>query len=411
MVDRYLAQTEEQLDQLGAEGLLAEDHHIDLKQELTSGSRANKELARDLASFAIDGGALYIGLAEGTPGVPPKLHPVSLHGLPERIDQVARSAISPPLAVHPRVIPSGGSPDSGYLVVRVPPSPDAPHMVDGRYWGRGAVTKEPLADAQVREIFERRSRARGNAAQLLAAVIERDPTPSTLRTQAHLFLLARPLFAPDDLLLRAFGTTSGERWLGENVLRGEPADAPSRWAPDLGSSASNVARRALGWALHSYEMGPDRLLRSAREDRPALESGLLDIEFDEAGTIRLFCGRASDNLNSTTRVVLEAVIAGLTRRVVVTAAVLARESSYFGPWILGLAVTNLRGAVSYYASQHLIGQALTFSEDDYRMTTEASFEDLQGNHDELVQRLFGRLNRALTAGRFDPTFGTTPAAN
>ncbi len=158
-------------------------------------------------------------------------------------------------------------------------------------------------------------------------------------------------------------------------------------------------------------MGPDRLLRSAREDRPALESGLLDIEFDEAGTIRLFCGRASDNLNSTTRVVLEAVIAGLTRRVVVTAAVLARESSYFGPWILGLAVTNLRGAVSYYASQHLIGQVLAFSEDDYRMTTEASFEDLQGNHDELVQRLFGRLNRALTAGRFDPTFGDTPAAS
>ncbi len=79
MGNRYLAETEEQLSQLGLEGLLTEDHHIELKRELGKGPSANKELARDLASFAIDGGAIYIGVAEGEPGTP-TLHPVELTG-------------------------------------------------------------------------------------------------------------------------------------------------------------------------------------------------------------------------------------------------------------------------------------------------------------------------------------------
>ncbi|HSH59868.1 MAG TPA: ATP-binding protein [Acidimicrobiales bacterium] len=402
MVDRYLAQTEDELDQLGAEGLLAEDHHIDLKRELGNGSKANKELARDLASLAIDGGALYIGVAEGEAGEVPRLHPVQLQGLPERIDQVARSAITPPLRVHPRVVPSRTTVGGGYLVVRVPPSPDAPHMVDGRYWGRGALTKEQLSDAQVRDVFERRSRAREDAGQLLMAVTERDPTPPELRDQAHLFVLARPLFAPGDLLLRAFGTVSGTEWLGNNVLRGQPAEAPSQWAPDLVSNASNLSRRAQGWALHSYEVGEDRSLRSSREDRPPMETGLLDLEFDEDGTVRLFCGRATDTVRST-RVAIDVLIAGLTRRVVVTASVIARDGTYFGPWVLGLAVTNLAGAVSLFENQNMMGQAVPYSEEEYRMTTEGSFEELQEQADVLVERLFGRLNRALTGGHFDST--------
>ncbi len=75
MADRYVPRTQEQLEKLGSEGLLAEDHHVDLKRELGHGANANKELARDLASFAIDGGVLYIGVDEGDPGGLPTLYP------------------------------------------------------------------------------------------------------------------------------------------------------------------------------------------------------------------------------------------------------------------------------------------------------------------------------------------------
>jgi hypothetical protein len=44
-----------------AGGLLDESHWVDLKQELPAGNRAhNAELAKDLASLAVDGGLLLI---------------------------------------------------------------------------------------------------------------------------------------------------------------------------------------------------------------------------------------------------------------------------------------------------------------------------------------------------------------
>lgn len=45
-------------------GLIAVTHYFDAKREVGSSSGDRKELGRDLASFAIDGGALLIGLAE-----------------------------------------------------------------------------------------------------------------------------------------------------------------------------------------------------------------------------------------------------------------------------------------------------------------------------------------------------------
>ncbi len=152
-------------------------------------------------------------------------------------------------------------------------------------------------------------------------------------------------------------------------------------------------------------MGEDRSPRSTKDDEPPNETRLLDIEFDEDGTLRLFCGRASDNLQRV-RVALDGLIAGLTRRLVVTASLVASSGRYFGPWVLGLAVTSLRGAISHFENQNLTGRAVPYSESEYRMTTEASFEALHDDPDGLVERLFGPLNRALTGGRFKPAAHT-----
>src|SRR5207248_1368033 len=46
------------------DGLLAEGHWLDAKREIGTSKTSKKELARDLASFANDGGALLIGIAE-----------------------------------------------------------------------------------------------------------------------------------------------------------------------------------------------------------------------------------------------------------------------------------------------------------------------------------------------------------
>ncbi|WP_246183116.1 AlbA family DNA-binding domain-containing protein [Mycolicibacterium grossiae] len=59
------ARTEEELQRLALNGLLEETHWLDLKRELGSGNAANKDLAKDIAAFALDGGTILIGVDEG----------------------------------------------------------------------------------------------------------------------------------------------------------------------------------------------------------------------------------------------------------------------------------------------------------------------------------------------------------
>ncbi len=137
----WLPTSEDQLRDALDQGILTERHTLDFKRELPSGRGENKELARDLAQFAVDGGVLIIGVDDNA-----HLTPVDFRGLRERIDQVARDLIDEPLHVRIETIP-GADPREGYLLVTVPPSPTAPHQVDGRYYGRGDTTKHVLPDA------------------------------------------------------------------------------------------------------------------------------------------------------------------------------------------------------------------------------------------------------------------------
>src|SRR4051794_23218332 len=77
-------------------GEIAESPYLDVKRELDS---ANRESAKDLASFAIDGGALLIGLDEDKENrrfTPP---PVVLDALAEKLEQIAQNRIDPPLPI------------------------------------------------------------------------------------------------------------------------------------------------------------------------------------------------------------------------------------------------------------------------------------------------------------------------
>ena len=56
--------TERDLDAALDAGLLEENHFLDLQREVKSGKAPNKETARDLAQFAIDGGTVLVGIDE-----------------------------------------------------------------------------------------------------------------------------------------------------------------------------------------------------------------------------------------------------------------------------------------------------------------------------------------------------------
>jgi hypothetical protein len=398
----WLPDSEDRLREMLSQGLLFERHTIDFKRELDHGKGANKEHARDMAQFAIDGGVLIIGVDDNDQTKPPQLTSVDLEGLPERLDRIARSLIDEPLHVRTQTIDAPGQPGTGYLLVIVPPSPSAPHMVDGRYYGRGDTTKHVLSDAEVQRLHQLALRRQHDVEDLLEEQIRLDPWPAERRQYAHLFGVAQPVTARRDLLQQVLKDPQGwHRFIQSKICSGT-AGQPLQygWWPDL-PRLNDISRRARAWALSSPGISPGRKVVPAEPIDPdrfqRQEPRLLDLEIREDGGLRLFCGHASDTAGSLNNIqcAFEPLILGLTKRLVLTAATVAEATVYLGQWDFGVAVTGLRDLVSWLLMQHIGWERTPFSDEDYRETARVTYERLVKDPDSIVEELTGPLNRAL----------------
>lgn len=397
-VPRWTPETEDDLKSALDGGLLEESHWLDLKREIEPGRSANRELARDLSSFAIDGGVLLVGVEEADGKL--ALAPQRLTGLAERVEQVARTIPDPPLAVVSRAIPCAGDPTTGYLVISVLPSGQAPHMVDHRYLGRGDKTKMNLSDAEVRRLHERRRATEADVLELLDVEIARDPIPVDIRQNAHLFLVAEPLPGRNEMLLNL---VSGNNWQQRLIaLRDEGLKAARKlgqnygFSPDL-DSASSQQRRSRGAALASQG------LRSAveEEEKALREQRAIELEVSEDGQLRLFCGRFSDHYNSDGRGVhtlFDAAAIVLFRQFIGVVAAAADQTGYLGAWGLGVGATGLTGLQSYENSK-AFWDGPAYQEDVYKRATVANFADLTQAPGRLTNALLGRLLRALATDK------------
>ena len=401
---------EGQLRSMLAQGLLDEGHTLELKRELPLGTAANKELAKDLGQFTIDSGVLIIGIDEGDETTPPSLTPVDLAGLPERIELVAANRVDPPLHVRIQTIPAAGQPGKGYLLVIVPPTPSKIHMVDGRYWARGEKTRHALSDPEVQRYHQLALQGQRDATDLLDAEVRRDPAAAArLTAHAHLFVIAQPVGARTDLLERIIGEAGPKGWHDflHGQVRSGSAGRPLNpvWSPDL-PGLSDVSRRADGWALSSSSIRPGRTVEAPGRDpllhKADVEKDVLDLEVNEDGGLRLFCGGASDTLrdedddDDDMECVIEGLVIGLTKRLVLVAEIIANTTSWLGSWDFGIAVTGLRGRVSLrLVQQGQEYQAAPYSKEEYRETVRATYERVVKDPDSIVADLTGRLNRAL----------------
>lgn len=376
------------------DGLLVESHHLDLKREPSKGRTANRDLAVDLASLAVDGGVLIYGVDEGGTS----LSPFELKGFRERVDQVARSLIEEPLPILIKEFPCEANPRHGYAVVIIPESPAAPHMVDGRYRGRGDTTNIVLSDAEVLRLHDRRQVIDSNIATLLQQEIERDPTSDSQREQAHMFVVAEPVSRRSAMLLQAMDDDNAARWISQNLVNGPASVTLSdSWSPDLGS-VSTVSRSADGWSAHTGYVIPGR-----QASPEAGEDNIFEVEVRENGGVRLFCSRASARSpgGQVAKAVLESVISGLTLRTVLIAATISELCKHFGSWDLALGVTNLKGGRSWKVIQSHESWA-PYSSEEYVEVTRAAASELASDPAVIRDRLFARLNRALNGGVFIP---------
>lgn len=195
----WIPKSVDELEQAVKKGSVEESAVLDFKKEVTSNS---KELAKDVSAMANDGGVLIYGVGEDAAKRPTELHPVKLKGLRERISEIVRSCISPPLQVEISILGNEEG-DSGYVVIVVPSSPSAPHMVtvggDNRYYGRCPGGNCRLEEGEISRLYERRQRWEVDRENLLDQTIAAAPHPPD-PDLAFIHIFAEPVAVTPTLL-------------------------------------------------------------------------------------------------------------------------------------------------------------------------------------------------------------------
>ena len=370
---------------------------MDLKQELPAGKRThNTELAQDLASFAVDGGLLVIGVEDHNSRAG-KVCGVELAKLADRVDQVARDKVRPSLVVRSHEVPDPDRPGWGCLLVHVPPSPEAPHTVDYVYYGRGDRANVRLGDEQVRAILEARQRGRLDVATELLRMVDDDPIPGFERQCGHLYVLAQPEIAADETLVELLGRADVMAVMQETIQQivRERGSSTPPFEPDVHGLLGRVAPRR-GAGAH--------LLQRGRRPRQGAQS-LLELVIREDGGLRLICGRGTDTFprggfpppGQPPMAVIATLVLGLTYSVAALAGRLAVEyAGYQGQWRLGIRMDRLRSAVPLDLLQDPLGRlGNPYSRGEYEKVTSASTEELLSAPHAVVERLVAPLLRGL----------------
>jgi Schlafen, AlbA_2 len=376
-----------------ASGLLDESHWVELKRELPLHKRTiNTEHAQDLASLAVESGLLVIGI-EDHDSHAGKVCGVELAGLADRVGQIARDKVHPSLVVRSREVPDPSRPGWGCLLVHVPRSPEAPHMVDNVYYGRGDRANFKLSDEQVRTVMEDRRRGRIDAVVELRQMADDDPMSVDARQRGHLYLLAQPeANAPEalvDLLARP-DVAGVVNEINQQLVR----ERGIQFEPDVRQLPS-ASRRAEGLALTSYF--PEDGIRS--------EVTLVELVIREDGGIRLTCGRGTDRLpgqpweppEQPPAFIIPILVLGLAHSVAALAGRLGDAyAAYQGQWSFGIRMDRLNGAVpADYRQAFPHSPGNPYSRPVYEKITSATTEELINAPNVVAERLVAPLLRGL----------------
>ncbi len=378
-------------------GDLIETATFDAKAALPTRGRS-KDLAIDVAAMANDGGTLLYGVAEDERGRPNILSPIELDGATERVDRIVRSCISEPPTIELHLIPTDDDPEVGYLVVAVPPSPRAPHMVtvgkDYRYYGRSATGNVLLTEGEVARLYERPRRWEIDREALLEEEISQAP----LRPRAdfaYLHLVARPVVSDEALFGKAADGQAPLQFLG-GLFSSAKAAFSQPYSPDL-PQLSNFDRVTDGWLWRTHqEIDPIQ----RQTDRPQY---VLHFQVDLDGSGHLFCGRAAERRDGLL-IIFEDIVAGLTTKFLSVLGSLYAAGSYLGPVDVGIAVTGLRGGTSNALQSHYraVGSPRFFDKDLYRRTKRFLASQLKGDPRGCARELVLPLTRATTQELYDP---------
>ena len=108
-------------------------------------------------------------------------------------------------------------------------------MVDYVYYGRGDRANIRLGDEQVRVIIESRQRGRLDVAAELRRMADDDPIPGDERGLGHLYILAQPENAAEEILVELLGRADFMTVMQETIRQmvHERGSSLPRFEPDV----------------------------------------------------------------------------------------------------------------------------------------------------------------------------------
>ena len=379
-----------------------ERHWIDFKRRLypadkrgesdgAARDKVHEELARDLASMSERGGFLVYGVKEDkarhTFTVDEMDLPVGLH---ETVDSVARSRVTPPLSVMPTLVMNPEEPTRGLMVVEVPDSPDAPHMVDHVYWGRCETGRVRLRDDQIERLMLRRQLQSDRLLDALQATIDLDPVSSDHRAQSHFYLTAVPAQGWPEMFTRYTGDYKARGELIQRcgaLLREISAEDRDRPASALSGliDQQRVQRVPSGW-MKTWAGAPN-------------EGCGRTVGVDDDGPVRYInLGASMTFRDRNLTVLLELNLLYETRDMIRLVTALSHDVGYTGRWQIGVHLDRLTGHGSQLADPnfgYIVSGPISYDAPSYQQSASAPVSLLQEEPDVTVERLMRSLLRGL----------------
>jgi hypothetical protein len=183
---------------------LTETTYLELKEQLPVPSR-NSDLAKDVACLTGDGGVIIYGIREDGAKQQFRLAPIELDGVRERVASIVGSRVEGSPFIVTFTIDDGTGSGRGYLVVNVPESPMAPHMVDGvGFFGRFDTITRMLTAGEVARLYQRRTKWDEDRGRYISeAVAASQLTPLVGRLPGVLYVVAHPVTGHSDIRVRS----------------------------------------------------------------------------------------------------------------------------------------------------------------------------------------------------------------
>lgn len=208
-----------ELEKAVKRGSLQERATLEFKREVSASAAAA------VAAMTVNGGTVVVGVDEDGRKRPAQLAPLAdPHEAKDDLSRTITGRVMPPPSVHVNVVERDD--EAGYLVVEVPPSPQAPHMVfkhdggakPGVFYTRDDSGNQPMDERTVEQLYLRRHRLLGRPD---ARADEQLPAAPDGADGPVLRLAVTPTVPLDGALDRAAGAAGATRaeYLNEVVER------------------------------------------------------------------------------------------------------------------------------------------------------------------------------------------------